>query len=324
MPVASLLVALFAMLFVVSPIAAQQATPTASTGAIERATAWLLTQQAEDGGFAGFSGTTDAGTTVDAILALAAAQQAGVEVDLAPAITFLSQGDTALVYAQTGAGQAAKLVLALVAAGGNPRDVNGVDPYSLALAGLSPETGFYGFGAFDHSLVMMAMVALGDRVPSEAVSRLVNAQLKDGSWAFDGSEAEGAGDTNTTAIAIQAMAAAGEGSGRDVNQALDYLRSVQLEDGGFPYQPADGAPSDANSTAIVVQAIVSVGQDPASGDWRNAQEALLAFQNESGAFRYMNEPPDDNLFATLQAIPAVAAIPFPIVNAVDDATPIAA
>jgi prenyltransferase beta subunit len=324
MPIASLLMALLAVLVVLSPVSAQQATPAVGGDPLDAATAWLLTQQAEDGGFVGFSGETDAGTTVDAILALAAAQQAGVEVDLAPALVFLSQGDGALIYAQTGAGQAAKLVLALVAAGSDPHDINGVDPYSLVQAGLNADTGFYGFGAFDHALAMLAMVAVGDDVPEEAVSRLVNAQLEDGSWAFDGSEAEGAGDTNTTAIAIQAMAAAGFGDGRDVLQALDYLRSTQVVGGGFPYQPADGAAADANSTGIVVQALIAAGQDPTSPEWNDAQSALLGFQNESGAFRYMMDPPDDNLFATLQAIPAIAAVPFPIVDLGDVATPIAA
>jgi hypothetical protein len=286
----------------------------------------LLGQQADDGGFVGFSGETDAGTTVDAVLALAAARQAGVDVDvdLEPALAYLGQGDVALVYAQTGAGQAAKLVLALTAAGADPRNVNGVDPYSLALAGQDDATGFYGFGAFDHALVMLAMVAVGDEVPEEAVSRLVNAQLEDGSWAFDGSEAEGAGDTNTTAIAVQAMAAAGFADGRDVLQALDYLRSAQVTGGGFSYQPADGAAADANSTGIVVQALIAAGQDPASPAWNDAQGALLGFQNESGAFRYMEDPPDDNLFATVQAIPALAGAAFPIGQGADVATPIAA
>lgn len=324
MPLVSLLLALLTMVVALAPVSAQQATPAAGGDSLAAATAWLLTQQAEDGGFIGFSGATDAGTTVDAILALSAARQAGVDVDLAPALGFLAQGDAALVYAQTGAGQAAKLVLALVAAGGDPRDINGVDPFSLVIAGLNDDTGFYGFGTYDHALAMLAMAAVGEAIPEEAVSRLVDSQLEDGSWSFDGSEEPGVGDTNTTAIGIQAMAAAGFAGGRDVQQALDFLRGVQLSDGGLPYQPGEGAMADANSTGVVVQALVAAGQDPASTDWRNALGALAAFQNGSGAFRYMTDPPDDNLFATLQAIPALAAAPFPIFAVDDSATPIAA
>jgi hypothetical protein len=52
--------------------------------------------------------------------------------------------------------------------------------------------------------------------------------------------------------------------------------------------------------------------------------ALLTFQNASGAFRYMNEPPDDNLYATLQAIPAIAAMAYSDIGIAPVATPVAA
>ena len=69
---------------------------------------------------------------------------------------------------------------------------------------------------------------------------------------------------------------------------------------------------DANSTAIVVQAILAVGPDPASADWNTAAAALAGFQNPSGAFRYTDDQPEDNLVATVQAIPAIAGLPYPI------------
>ena len=64
-----LLVALVLSAFA-APVAAQE-----NTASVESAVQWLLTQQAEDGGFIGFSGESDAGATVDAVLALASAQQ---------------------------------------------------------------------------------------------------------------------------------------------------------------------------------------------------------------------------------------------------------
>jgi hypothetical protein len=53
------------------------------------------------------------------------------------------------------------------------------------------------------------------------------------------------------------------------------------------------------------------------------RSVLQSFQNPTGAFRYMADQPDDNLYATLQALPALAGIAWPIVPAAD-ATPIAA
>ncbi|MEA2595639.1 MAG: hypothetical protein QOF01_2108 [Thermomicrobiales bacterium] len=307
-PIQVLLVALLALL---APVAAraQDATPTADP-ALANAAAWLQSQQAADGGFLGFSGTSDAGTTADAILALAAARNAGADVDLEKAADFLQENS--LVYAQTGPGQAAKLVLAIVAAGGDPRNVERVNPLSIVEVSAKSPNGIIGFGPFDHALGVLSMVATETDVPSTAIEAFQKTQLDDGSWSFDGSTTAGSGDTNTTAIAIQALVAAGQGNDPMVGKAIDYLKTTQTESGGFPYQPGQTPKGDANSTAVVIQAILAAGEDPASADWKNAEAALVAFQNPSGAFRYTDDEPDDNLFATVQAIPALAGQPYPI------------
>ena len=304
-------------------IQAQDATFTASA-AIESAVTWLISQQADDGGFLGFSGESDAAVTADAVIALAAAKNAGVDVKLDSVLVYLREN--ALVFAQTGPGQAAKLVLAMVAAGGDPTDIEGVNPLSLVEAGSKSESGIIGFGPFDHSLGILALVATGTDVPDTAIEALRATQIEDGSWAFDGGIAVGAGDTNTTAVAIQALVAAGLGDDPMVSKALDYLKSTQVESGGFPYQPGLAPNGDANSTAVVVQALIAAGQDATSSEWNDAAAALTAFQNDSGAFRYTDDQPDDNLFATLQAIPAIAGQAYPITAGLDadDATPIAA
>jgi hypothetical protein len=323
-----ILLLLASLLVLLVPVAsrAQEATPSAGSP-VTNAVAWLQTQQGSDGGFLGFSGTSDAGTTADAILALAAARNDGVAVDLTKAVDYLEKN--ALVYAQTGPGQSAKLVLAVVAAGGDPTNVENVNPLSIVQVSAKSETGLIGFGPFDHALGVLALVATGNDVPSTAIDVFRTTQLDDGSWSFDGTTANGGGDTNTTAIAIQALAAAGQSNDPMVAKALDYLKSTQTATGGFPYQPGQTKNGDANSTAIVFQAILAIGQDPASADWKNAAAALAAFQNRSGAFRYTDDEPDDNLFATLQALPAIAGQPYPIAakaggDGTDVATPIAA
>lgn len=293
----------------------QEASPVADD-AVERAAAWLLAQQAPDGGFVGFAGSSDVGVTVDAVIALAAARNAGITVDLAPALAFLEEN--ALVYAQTGPGQAAKLALGVAAAGGDPHDVNGVLP--LTIVEVSASRGMVGFSIFEHVYGVLALVASDRPVPATALDVLREAQLDDGSWSFDGTKEAGAGDTNTTALVIQALVAAGQGDDPMVAAALQYLASVQADSGGFPYQPGESVEADANSTALAVQAIIAVGQDPASDAWRNAAGALARFQNPSGAFRYADDQPDDNLFATVQALPAIAGQPFPILPAVPAAS----
>lgn len=308
-----LLITLMLALSVVAPVAAWQATPTAET-AVARSVAWLLTEQAGDGGFVGFSGSSDAGLTADAIVAMAAAEQLGVEVELAPALAFLTSGDVGLVYAQTGAGQAAKLALAAVAAGADPHDFAGVDLLSLAVAGPDETTGLFGTGVYDHALVMLAVAAAGDLLPPGAVDALLATQLEDGSWAFDGLQGSQIGDTNTTALVIMALISA-DHDGAEVAAAVAYLKAAQLPGGGFPYSPGNAAAADANSTALVIQALIAAGEDPAAPEWNDAAAALLSFQNEGGAFRYMDDPADENLYATVQAIPAAAGLTLPVVSA---------
>ena len=51
--------------------------------------------------------------------------------------------------------------------------------------------------------------------------------------------------------------------------------------------------------------------------------ALLEFQNDNGSFTWLLDPRDDNMFATLQAMPALAGLVMPIVS-FDAGTPVAA
>jgi prenyltransferase beta subunit len=321
-----LVVFMFSALLPTSAVAKQAtpaATPSFGTG-LQGAVDWLLSQEAADGGFVGFSGTSDPGATTDAVIALGAAKINGIDVDLSKAVDYLEQNG--LVYAQAGTGQAAKLALAMFAAGESPLDVGGVDPIALVVRGQRDDTKLYGTGVYDHALSIMALTAAGETVPQSAYDALKKTQIKDGSWAFDGQKVAGAGDTNPTAVVVQTLVVAGKAQDPMIGKALEYLKTAQAERGGFAYQPAAQLVPDANSTALVVQALIAAGQDPASAEWKNAAGALAAFQNPSGAFYYQEQQPDDNLFATLQAIPAIAGQALPVIaesseNATPEATP---
>lgn len=300
-----MLVALCLSMFA-APVSAQDHKP-----AVEKAIAWLQSQQQPDGGFAGFSGESDPGATIDAIFALVAAQSMGIEADTDSAVKYLESGDVALVYAQTSSGSSAKLALALVATGNDPHDFNAVDPMSIVEVGAG--LGMIGFGPYDHAIGILALVATGTPVPQMAIDTARGSQIEDGSWAFDGTMSAGAGDTNTTAMMVQALVAAGVTSDL-VTNATDYLVSAQNDDGGFPYQP--GAESDANSTALVIQAMIAANEENHADALAKAEKALAGMQNESGAFYYMASTPDDNAYATVQAVPALAGLAFPLPAAV--------
>jgi len=291
----------------------------ATNPAAERAVAYLIAQQGSDGGFVGFSGKSDPGTTTGAIVALRAAAFRGAEVQaaIAAAADYLEREGP--VYASTGSGQAANVALAAIAAGRDPAGFGGED-LMLAIGSANPDTGLHGNGVYDHALVILALAAAGTPISPTDIEALHATRLDDGSWAFDGSTAAGAGDSNTTALVVQALVASGNGTDPMVAAALDFLKTVQTDTGQFAYQPADPLAPDANSTALAVQAIVATGQDPTAADWRDAASGLTAFQNPSGAFRYQDAEPADNLLATLQALPALAGLPLPVATACPNLT----
>jgi hypothetical protein len=305
--------------------ATPEASPAANTGGLEAATAWLVTQQGEEGGFLGFSGEPDAGTTVDAVMSLVAAEQAGIDTgdSIDRAVAWLESADSALVYTQTGVGQAAKLALMLTALGLDPHDFAKVDPLSIIGFGVNPDTGLYGLGVYDHATAMLALIASGEELPAEAITALANSQAANGGWAYDGSTEDADADSNTTALVIQALAASGAPDEGMIESGLGYLTATLRDGQGAAYNSDEASLADSNSTALVLQAVIATGDDPASEEWQDLLTALLAFQNEDGSLGYQSELPEPNLLSTVQAIPALAGIAFPIVPATQDSgTPV--
>ncbi len=309
-----ILIALLAL--VASPLssfaqASPEASPVASNDSLQAGVDWLVSQQGADGAWIGFSGTADVGVTIDAVLALVAAAETGVEVDLTSATTYLDANIEP--YAETGPGQAAKAVLVALALGEDPEKFGAMNAWDEMLDGYDGSTDLYGFGIYDTGLVMLAYGARGEEVPQIVISKVEELQLPDGAWAFDGNTLEGSGDTNTTSLMIQALVSLGMTDSDMVLHGIEYLQGSQLPQ-GFPFQSGAGAMPDANSTGITVQALIAAGEDPADQEWQNVFGSLATFQNPSGSFSYMLDPMDENLFATVQVLPALAGIAFPIVN----------
>jgi len=277
--------------------------------------AWLRTQQQEDGGFTnGFSEGADLGTTCDVVLALAAAGEdindwvsdaGNSPLDYLEAR--VAGGDIALI------GEKAKVSLALLALGQDPTSFAGADLIGDIQADFDESTGSYGSSIYDQALIIVALVQADQPVPAGAVDFLIDSQSDNGTWALFGDTEDAVGDTNTTALAIQALIASGRAA--EIDPALDYLHTVQNNDGGFPYQnPSEyGTDTDANSTAIVYQALVAAGE--ALDDWApegvDPLAALVSLADpESGAFFWQAAVPAPNALATAQAIPAISGYTF--------------
>ena len=128
----------------------------AAMSPVEAASAWLREQQDASGGFIGLSGEPDPGTTTDAVMALYAAQQRdpAAAASLDAALAYLERDENGAAYAQTGPGQAAKLALAAVTGGRNPRDFAGIDLVAAMTAPLATPVpdgvaGIYGDDLYD-------------------------------------------------------------------------------------------------------------------------------------------------------------------------------
>lgn len=203
------------------------------------AAAGWLADQLVDGQFLQFAGTEfpDPGLTIDATLAFAAAGVAGADADAAMA--WLAQPEVVASYVGNGeleiyAGAHAKLAFGA--------QVQGLDPTS--------------FGGVD------------------LIERLLG--LQDGTGRFlDTSEFGEFSNAFSQSFAILALAGAPEGTVTGpLDLAVAFQLAAQCPDGGFPEQfGTANCQSDVDSTAMVVQALLAVGEDPAAGlDWLAGQQ----------------------------------------------------
>jgi hypothetical protein len=274
---------------------------------------WLAGQQAADGGYGG------AGGTVETLLAAAGNGAGANQVGAwraGPA--GLSLADAALrdlaAYTRSGAAAAGKGTAALAAAGLclPPTAARPHAFYDEAPGTFSPQSGPNAWG-------MLGVLGAGEALPAGAAAGLMVQALPSGGWEW----APGWGaDTNATALAVQALLAAGEPvTATAVQRGLAYMKSAQNSDGGFAYALTAGTPgpSDTNSTAYVVQALIAAGEEVDGAVWsvggRSPIDYLLSMRNADGSFAWQAGG-GANLLATQQAIPALLGRPLPYRNQV--------
>jgi prenyltransferase beta subunit len=222
-----------------------------------------------------------------------------------------------VVDASSTAGKTGELIQAVVAAGRDPHAFAGHDLVATVVAGLNASTGALGDGqAFNQALAIQGLVAAGATVPAAALTYVVNAQNSDGGWDYlnihnDPNPLDFAtSDTNSTAMSLMALDSAGNHSRDSSGRA--WLHTQQSADGGFPYQAGSG--SDPDSTALVLQAIVATGADPAAGTWTKGGHTplaeLIATQDAGGGYRFPgNAAPD--AFTTSQVPLGLLMQPLP-------------
>ncbi|PJE94682.1 hypothetical protein CUT44_29865 [Streptomyces carminius] len=223
---------------------------------------------------------------------------------------------------RTAAVLAVSAALCASAAAGTPASAD-ESPSASAPARPDPPAALYGKGdpqydgVWRQSVALLAQDTAGVEPAASAVEWLTGQQCEDGSFASyrpDPAEpctSKTTADTNATAVAVQALAALG-GHEERVTRAVEWLRLVQNDDGGWGYNP--GGASDANSVSVVIGALAAADEDPAkvlsAGDRNSPYDALLGFRlgceeaepDERGAFAF--QPEDGRLHANDDATAA--------------------
>ena len=276
-----------------------------------RGTRYIVGRQGENGSVPGFS---KVGATADAMLALSAARRSPKSV--ARAIAYLRTKAEGL----RSVGLMGKVVMAVVAAGRNPRSFGGRN-LVLAIKRKRRDSGRYGgtdsrAAVLNHALAMLGLAAVPEAVPLSSYEWLREARCPDRGWQYDAPSRSRDGfhcddgspgdvtrtDTNTTSYAVQALKAALvsapvrskiQPAGFRASASIAYFRSARDHvRGGWRYshqRSAFGsrAYTDANSTALVLQAYAAVDKAlPPNG--RRALRGLAygACGELTGAFAY--------------------------------------
>lgn len=304
-------------LVLIAPASVGAAAPTTGDP-IDRAVAWLHTQQLPDGSFgmrlADGTYLPSASTTADVVYALA---RVG-EDPAGPA--WMQGGKSALTalaaltpdYVASGdAGQAGKVARAVAAAGGDPRAFGGFDLVAVIQRAYDPTTGRYDPKLlFRHTLAVEGLLAAGEPAPEAAFTALLRAQRPNGGWfwSFDGDQT----DVDTTGRVLQLLAGRAQVQAPAAwEKAARYLYTELAAKGGWGVGSVAG-PTNANSTALAVTGLRAMGLDPQLACFRRggqgALTALLSYQEPSGAFVYIQQAgrEESRVMATTDALIALA------------------
>jgi hypothetical protein len=259
--------------------------------ALRKGLGYVVAQLKPDGSFNGF-GTGSAIDAVNAIVAAGGNITSLVSVSGTTPLQFLTA--QAITYPKSSAAAAGKFAVGVVAAGGDPRNVNGLNLVISMTNNFSPTTGRYGSTVWDQSWTLLGLVAAGETISPVQVQQLISITAAGGGWDFSANASAPSADS--TGLALMALRAAGVPTTTPaVQTAIAVLHNLQLGDGGFGFSTE----SDANSLGLALQGLCAYGEPVSSLTWgqvvtngttsrltvRTATDTLLDFQLPAGGFK---------------------------------------
>ncbi len=279
----------------------------ASAPGVDRALAYLRGARNADGGWGGAPGQSSNGLhTAWAAYALAAA---GVGPDaLRPPTSDVLR---ARLGSSRAIGDVERTILALRAAGADPRTVGGRDLLAELLARRRHDGSFGGYVSYT-SYAILALRASGEsREVATAARWLARQANRDGG--FNVYRRGGPSNADDTGYAVEALVAAGRRTSATVRHAVAFLRRAQHSDGGWPLAP--GAPTNAQSTAFAAMGLTAARADPGSVRRPGGHSALAylrALQAADGSVRYSRTSRQTPVWVTAQALVALAHRALPV------------
>lgn len=294
---------LLILVWVGGPTSSATAAPAGVTGAVS----FLTSRQQANGAFFSSDATADSVAEAGAVVA----RFGGPATVVDRAMRYVAAHGPA--RAADRAGHAARIVLGVVTTGGDPRAFGGTDYVAALRAHYNPVTGLYDQGVYANALAVLGGAAADVPLDARTYDYFRLSACTNGGLSHEAGCARPA-DVDTTAMTVIALRAAGRAVADEViTGARRFLLGARNAVGGWGLEAGDE--TNANSTGLALSAVAALGERADVAPWRSGSRdplrALRALQLPSGAFAYMAGQ-RANDYATVQAVPGLAAATYPL------------
>jgi hypothetical protein len=122
---------------------------------------------------------------------------------------------------------------------------------------------------------------------------------------------------------VLALVASGHEYSNEVNKTVEYLKSKQLNDGGYGGCFGGVCSSGSDETSLAIMALISAGEENNSSVILNASSCLKTFQNYDGGFNSSHDWGSSNVDSNSWAIEAIISMRNDMTNWIkNDTTPV--
>ncbi|HKH64603.1 MAG TPA: prenyltransferase/squalene oxidase repeat-containing protein [Solirubrobacterales bacterium] len=292
-----------AALLVLALAALVPAPAQAEGSSVTRAAKWLEAQQRPSGGF-GPSAERDAGAEMTswAMLALAASGRNPLDVT--------SGGKSPVDFLRNhhdevkDAGDVARTILALAAAGVDPRSLGGEDLVDRLIAQRRSNGSYQGWPGTSAYAVLALRAAGANDAAAPTVEWLRKVQGREGGW---GNEPDSESTPEITGAVLQVLT---PGS-KPADEALAYLRKSKRPNGGFA--PGNNLSANAQATAWASEGLLAAGKDPAGfGPGKSSFAYMRSLQTDEGYFLQSPNLESSPVWVTADVLVALSGNHLPV------------